>query len=83
MTTNPFRDFKLGDMSEANYNKIDLHKHIVDEIVLTSALGAPMHREKDLIDVWFDSGSMPYGNGIILSKTKKKLTMALLFQPTI
>ena len=73
MTTNPFGDFKLGDMSEANYNKIDLHKHIVDEIVLTSAQGAPMHREKDLIDVWFDSGSMPYAQWHYPFENKDKI----------
>ena len=60
-------------MSEANYNKIDLHKHIVDEIVLTSAQGAPMHREKDLIDVWFDSGSMPYAQWHYPFENKDKI----------
>ena len=47
-------------MSEENYAKIDLHKNIVDEIILVSSEGKPMKRESDLIDVWFDSGSMPY-----------------------
>ena len=60
MKENPFNDFKIGDMSEANYDQIDLHKNIVDEIVLVSNSGKPMKRESDLIDVWFDSGSMPY-----------------------
>lgn len=55
-----FADFEVGNMSEDNYDKIDLHKNVVDKIVLVSALGKPMHRESDLIDVWFDSGSMPY-----------------------
>jgi isoleucyl-tRNA synthetase len=55
-----FEDFVLGDMSEANYDKIDLHKNIVDQIILISPSGKPMMREADLIDVWFDSGSMPY-----------------------
>lgn len=55
-----FEDFVVGDMSEDNYNKIDLHKNIVDQITLVSASGKPMKRESDLIDVWFDSGSMPY-----------------------
>jgi isoleucyl-tRNA synthetase len=55
-----FEDFTVGDMSEANYDKIDLHKNIVDQITLVSASGKPMKRESDLIDVWFDSGSMPY-----------------------
>ena len=55
-----FTDFEAGNMSEENYDKIDLHKNVVDEIVLVSASGKPMQREADLIDVWFDSGSMPY-----------------------
>ena len=60
MKENPFKDFKVGDMSEANYDLIDLHKNIVDEITLVSDSGKPMKRESDLIDVWFDSGAMPY-----------------------
>ncbi len=55
-----FADFVVGDMSEANYDKIDLHKNIVDAITLVSPSGQLMKREADLIDVWFDSGSMPY-----------------------
>lgn len=60
MTKNPFEGFEIGNMSKENYAKIDLHKNIVDEIILVSASGKPMKRESDLIDVWFDSGSMPY-----------------------
>src|SRR6056300_591293 len=60
MKENPFASFDPTDMSESNYAQIDLHKHVVDTIVLRSSSGAPMHRESDLIDVWFDSGSMPY-----------------------
>ena len=55
-----FDDFVAGDFSEKNYAKVDLHKNIVDEITLVSKNGTPMKREADLIDVWFDSGSMPY-----------------------
>ena len=55
-----FEDFVVGDHSDDNYAKIDLHKNIVDSITLVSPSGHPMHRESDLIDVWFDSGSMPY-----------------------
>jgi isoleucyl-tRNA synthetase len=55
-----FADFEVGNMSEENYAKIDLHKNIVDQITLVSPSGKPMQREADLIDVWFDSGSMPY-----------------------
>lgn len=60
MAKDIFEDFKVGDHSEANYATIDLHKNIVDQVVLTSSTGAPMYRESDLIDVWFDSGAMPY-----------------------
>ena len=60
MTENPFAAFEVGNMSNENYANIDLHKNIVDEIILVSASGKPMSRETDLIDVWFDSGSMPY-----------------------
>lgn len=55
-----FEDFVVGNNSEANYDQIDLHKNIVDQITLVSPSGKPMKRESDLIDVWFDSGSMPY-----------------------
>lgn len=60
MTKNPFEGFEIGNMSEENYAKVDLHKNIVDEIILVSPSGKPMKRESDLIDVWFDSGAMPY-----------------------
>lgn len=60
MNRNPFEGFEIGNMSKENYAKIDLHKNIVDEIILVSDSGKPMKRESDLIDVWFDSGSMPY-----------------------
>ena len=62
MKCNPFRDkgFVVGDYSEENYHKIDLHRPYVDDIILVSESGKPMKRELDLIDVWFDSGSMPY-----------------------
>ena len=62
MQSNPLRDkgFVPGDYSEENYHKIDLHRPYVDDILLVSESGKPMKRESDLIDVWFDSGSMPY-----------------------
>ena len=60
MDQNPFESFVENDFSESNYEQIDLHKHKVDHIVLCSDHGHPMYRETDLIDVWFDSGSMPY-----------------------
>ena len=60
MKENLFKDFINGDSSEVNYSKIDLHRPYVDEIVLVSPSGKPMYREPDVIDVWFDSGSMPY-----------------------
>ncbi|WP_299525537.1 isoleucine--tRNA ligase [uncultured Lutibacter sp.] len=60
MKADIFADFEVGNMSEENYDKIDLHKNIVDVVILVSPSGKPMKRESDLIDVWFDSGSMPY-----------------------
>ena len=62
MKENPYRSFKVGDMSKENYSTahIDLHRPYVDSIVLVSSKGEPMRREPDLIDVWFDSGAMPY-----------------------
>ena len=60
MKENPFKGFKVGDYSKENYEKIDLHRPYVDDIILVSPTGQPMYREKDLIDVWFDSGAMPY-----------------------
>lgn len=60
MDKNPLAEFTVGDMSTENYEKIDLHKNYMDEVILVSAKGKPMKREADLIDVWFDSGSMPY-----------------------
>ena len=60
MEENPFKDFEPGIYAEDNYGKIDLHRPYVDDIILVSANGKPMKRESDLIDVWFDSGAMPY-----------------------
>jgi len=60
MPKNPLVDFEIGNMSKENYAQIDLHKHLVDQIVLVAPSGKPMKRENDLIDVWFDSGAMPY-----------------------
>ena len=60
MEADIFADFEVGNMSEENYDKIDLHKNVVDAVTLVSPKGQPMKREADLIDVWFDSGSMPY-----------------------
>jgi isoleucyl-tRNA synthetase len=73
MSENPFADFVPGEMSDENYNKIDLHKHIVDDIVLADELGQPMYREKDLIDVWFDSGAMPYAQWHYPFENKEKV----------
>ncbi|MBQ2521825.1 MAG: isoleucine--tRNA ligase [Bacteroidales bacterium] len=62
MTENPLKakGFVPGDLSKENYERIDLHRPYVDDIVLVSPTGRPMRRESDLIDVWFDSGAMPY-----------------------
>ncbi|MEZ4875725.1 MAG: isoleucine--tRNA ligase [Flavobacteriaceae bacterium] len=68
-----FERFKTDDFSEENYATIDLHKNIVDEIVLVSESGKPMKREADLIDVWFDSGSMPYAQWHYPFENKEKV----------
>lgn len=60
MQENPYQGFIAGDYSKENYDKIDLHRPYVDDIILVSDSGQKMYREKDLIDVWFDSGAMPY-----------------------
>ena len=62
MAYNPLKDkgFVVGDMSQENYNRIDLHRPYVDDIILVGESGQPLKRELDLIDVWFDSGAMPY-----------------------
>ncbi|MBW1295844.1 isoleucine--tRNA ligase [Aquimarina litoralis] len=73
MEADIFADFKVGDMSEENYDKVDLHKNVVDKIVLVSPSGKPMKRESDLIDVWFDSGSMPYAQWHYPFENKEKV----------
>ena len=73
MQKDPFDGFDPNDMSDLNYNKIDLHKNIVDDIVLCSASGKKMFRESDLIDVWFDSGSMPYAQWHYPFENKSKI----------
>ncbi len=70
---NPFKGFEIGNMDEANYDLVDLHKNVVDEIILVSASGKPMKRESDLIDVWFDSGSMPYAQWHYPFENKDKI----------
>jgi isoleucyl-tRNA synthetase len=70
---NPFQGFEIGNMSESNYDLVDLHKNVVDEITLVSASGKPMKRESDLIDVWFDSGSMPYAQWHYPFENKDKI----------
>lgn len=72
-----FTDFKVGDLSEENYETVDLHKNIVDQIVLVSGSGKPMKRESDLIDVWFDSGSMPYAQWHYPFENKEKVEKTL------
>ena len=72
-TLNPFSGFEIGNMSEENYDIIDLHKNVVDQITLVSASGKPMKREADLIDVWFDSGAMPYAQWHYPFENKDKI----------
>lgn len=79
MTQNPFKDFVVGDYSKENYDKIDLHRPYVDEIVLVSSTGKRMQRELDLIDVWFDSGAMPYAQLHYPFENKEKIEDGSLF----
>ncbi len=81
MTSNPYKDkgFIPGDYSKENYNKIDLHRPYVDDIILVSSDGRKMVRELDLIDVWFDSGSMPYAQIHYPFENKEKLDNGELF----
>ncbi len=79
MITNPFADFVIGDMSDLNYSRVDLHKDTVDEIVLLSQSGKPMYRESDLIDVWFDSGAMPYAQWHYPFENKEKIDQGTTF----
>ena len=70
---NQYKGFEIGDLSDENYDLIDLHKNIVDKITLVSASGKPMLREADLIDVWFDSGAMPYAQWHYPFENKDKI----------
>jgi len=72
-SVNPFKGFEVGNMSEENYDLVDLHKNVVDAITLVSASGKPMKREADLIDVWFDSGAMPYAQWHYPFENKDKI----------
>jgi len=73
MDSDIYANFEVGNMTEENYDKIDLHKSIVDQITLVSPKGVPMKRESDLIDVWFDSGSMPYAQWHYPFENKEKI----------
>lgn len=81
MKSNPYHDkgFVPGDYSKANYEKIDLHRPYVDDIILVSPSGKPMRRELDLIDVWFDSGSMPYAQIHYPFENKERLENGELY----
>jgi len=73
MSSAIFADFEVDNNSDENYAKLDLHKNIVDKITLVSASGQPMKRQSDLIDVWFDSGSMPYAQWHYPFENKQKI----------
>ena len=81
METNPLKakGFEPGNYDKANYEKIDLHRPYVDDIVLVSESGREMHRETDLIDVWFDSGAMPYAQIHYPFKNKEGLDSGELY----
>ena len=77
--SNPLENFEPNNHSVENYNLFDLHKPYVDKIVLVSPSGKPMHREADLIDVWFDSGAMPYAQWHYPFENKEKIDNNLSF----
>jgi isoleucyl-tRNA synthetase len=79
MTQNPLENFVPNDFSTSNYEHVDLHKNIVDEIYLVSDSGQKMVRESDLIDVWFDSGSMPYAQWHYPFENKDKIDQGKAF----
>ncbi len=81
MKSNPFKEkgFVPGDFSDENYHKIDLHRPYVDNIILTSPSGKPMKRESDLIDVWFDSGSMPFAQLHYPFENREKIEKNLFY----
>ncbi|MDR0801427.1 isoleucine--tRNA ligase [Fluviicola sp.] len=79
MAENPLKAFVPNDFSKENYAQVDLHKNYVDEIILISASGKPMKRESDLIDVWFDSGSMPYAQWHYPFENKELIDMHLAY----
>ena len=79
METNPFADFVPGDMKAENYDGLDLHKNVVDQLILVGQHGEAMYRESDLIDVWFDSGSMPYAQWHYPFEHKEKIDNGLDF----
>lgn len=81
MDENPLktRGFEVGNMSDENYGRIDLHRPFVDRIVLVSPTGKPMKRESDLVDVWFDSGSMPYAQQHYPFENREKIDNGTFF----
>ena len=79
MPDNPLANFIPGNMSKSNYDQVDLHKNYVDEIVLVSPTGKPMRRESDLIDVWFDSGSVPFAQHHYPFENKEQIDNGNLF----
>ena len=79
MAVNPLANFVSGDMSAENYKAIDLHKNYVDNIILVSPKGKPMRRETDLIDVWFDSGAVPYAQHHYPFENKEAIDNRKLF----
>ncbi|GAF02020.1 isoleucine--tRNA ligase [Saccharicrinis fermentans] len=79
MEKSPYGSFKVGDFSKENYEQVDLHRPFVDDIILVSDDGEKMFREPDLIDVWFDSGAMPYAQMHYPFETEDKNGSALVF----
>ena len=83
MESNPYKELKFqpGEYTKENYEKIDLHRPYVDDVILVSESGKPMKRETDLIDVWFDSGAMPYAQIHYPFENKESSTTARFIRP--
>ena len=79
MESHPLQQFQPGNMGDDNYNTFDLHKHVVDTLVLVGKDGQPLYREADLIDVWFDSGAMPYAQWHYPFENKERIDSGAAF----
>lgn len=79
MKINNLSSFMVGEISNENYKKIDIHKPTIDDIIFVSSIGRPMYREEDLVDVWFDSGAMPFAQFHYPFNSKDKINTGIFY----